>query len=260
MSKKRPERPEPKRRESICALNKAAADHGIVNYVLTSLPHATLKRILPDLESVNIVEGQVIDQVDRSIEYLYFVNRGLISLVKTMQDGRAVEVGAVGIEGITDPSALFGIEQAIVGSMVQIPGAAMRIRRDILRREMEKDNVLFDMMHKCIRFATSQLMQTAACNRLHTLEERCCRWLLIAHDSAQAKSFPLTHEFLAMMLGVQRSGVSIAARYLQKAGLIQYTRGHVTITDQSGLTDEACECYGAMRAELHALFGTPKQR
>lgn len=258
MLTKRPLRPERKRRESITALNEAAADHGIFNHVLTSLPHATLKRILPDLESVNIVEGQVIDQVDRPIEYIYFVNRGLISLVKTMQDGRAVEVGAVGIDGITDPSALFGIDQAIVGSIVQIPGAAMRIRRDILKREMEKDNVLLDMMHKCIRFATSQLTQTAACNRLHTLEERCCRWLLIAHDSAQAKSFPMTHETLAMMLGVQRSGVSIAARYLQKAGLIEYTRGHVTITDHSGLTDEACECYAAMRAELHVLFGTPK--
>ena len=259
MLQKRRDSSGPKTRDSNCALNKIAEDHGIANHILSSLPHATLKRILPDLELIHTVPGQIIDQVDGPIEYLYFINRGLVSLVKTMQDGRTVEVGAVGIEGITDPSALFGIDRAIVGSMV-IPGGAMRIRRDILRREMEKDNALLDTMHKCVRFATSQLVQTAACNRLHTLEERCCRWLLIAHDSAQAKSFPLTHEFLAMMLGVQRAGVSIAACYLQKAGLIQYIRGRVTITDQSGLKDEACECYGAMRAELHALFGTPKQR
>jgi CRP-like cAMP-binding protein len=246
-------------RDSTCALNKIAEDHGIANRILSSLPHATLKRILPVLEPINTVSGQIIDQADRPIEYLYFVNRGLVSLVKTMQDGRTVEVGAVGIEGITDPNALFGIDKAIVGSIVQIPGTAMRIRRDILEHEMEKDVALLDMMHKCARFAISQLMQTAACNRLHTLEERCCRWLLIAHDTAQAKSFPLTHEFLAMMLGVQRAGVSIAARLLQNAGLIQYARGRVTITDQSGLKDEACECYGAMRAELETLFGTPKQ-
>jgi len=250
--------PEP--RDSICASNKIGEDHGIGNHILNALPPATLDRILPDLELVITVQGQVIDQVDRPIEYLYFVNRGLVSFVKTMHDGRMVEVGAVGIEGVTDPNALFGVDTAIVGSVVQVPGSAMRIRRDILMREMERDAALLDMMHKCARFTISQLMQTAACNRLHTVEERCCRWLLIAHDCALAKSFPLTHEFLAMMLGVQRAGVSIAARLLQRAGLIQYTRGRVTITDQSGLKDAACECYGAMRAEVKRLFGTPKRR
>jgi len=232
----------------------------ITNRILRSLPRATLKRILPDLQSVNTLRGQVIDVVDRPIEYLYFVNRGLVSFVKTMQDGRTVEVGAVGIEGITDPNALFGIDKAIVGSLVQIPGTALRIRRDVLMREMATDDALREMMHKCARFAISQLVQTAACNRLHTLEERCCRWLLIAHDSALAKSFPITHEFLAMMLGVQRAGVSVAARLLQRAGLIQYTRGRVTITDQAGLEDVACECYGAKRAEFERLFGPRRRR
>ena len=101
---------------------------------------------------------------------------------------------------------------------------------------------------------------TAACNRLHSLEQRCCRWLLIAHDNAIAATFPLTHEFLAMMLGVQRSGVSIAARSLQKAGLIEYTRGRVTITDQPGLEEAACECYGVMRGEFDKLFAAPNHR
>ena len=260
MVQMRRDRPGPGPPDSTFASNKIGDHHGIANHILSSLPHATLKRILPDLELINTVSGQIIDQVDGPIEYLYFINRGLVSLVKTMQDGRTVEMGAVGIEGITDPTALFGIDQAIAASIVQIPGTAMRIRRDILRREMEKDDALLDVMHKCVRFATSQLMQTAACNRLHSLEERCCRWLLIAHDSALAKSFPLTHEFLAMMLGVQRAGVSIAARCLQKAGLIQYARGRVTIMDQSGLKDAACECYGSMRTELETLFGTRKQR
>jgi CRP-like cAMP-binding protein len=231
-----------------------------MNRILSSLPHTTLKRIQPELVPITTVRGQVIDQADRPITYLYFVNRGLVSFVKTMQDGRTVEVGAVGIEGITSPNALFGIDKAIVGSIVQIPGTALRIRRDILWREMERDDALLAMMHKCARFAIGELIQTAACNRLHTLEERCCRWLLIAHDNALAKSFPLTHEFLAMMLGVQRAGVSIAARLLQKAGLIQYTRGRVTIRDQSGLKNAACECWGAMRAERERIFGSPKRR
>ena len=239
---------------------RASGYRDISNRILRSLPRATLKRILPALEPVNTVRGQIIDQIDRPIEYLYFVNRGLVSFVKTMQDGRTVEVGAVGILGVTDPNALFGIDKAIVGSLVQIPGTALRIRRDVLIREMAQDDALRETMHKCARFAISQLVQTAACNRLHTLEERCCRWLLIAHDSALAKSFPITHEFLAMMLGVQRAGVSVAARYLQKAGLIQYTRGHVTVTNQAGLEDAACECYGAKRTEFEKLFRTPKRR
>jgi CRP-like cAMP-binding protein len=241
--------------------NQIGEDHGTVNRnrILSSLPHATLKRIQRDLEPMNMVRGQIIDQADQPIEFIYFVNCGLVSFVKTMKDGRMVEVGAVGIGGITAPNALFSIDKAIVGSIVQIPGTAMRIPREILKREMEKDAVLLDMMHKCARFSISELVQTAACNRLHTLEERCCRWLLIAHDNALAKSFPLTHEFLAMMLGVQRAGVSIAARFLQRAGLIQYTRGRVTITDQSGLKDAACECYGTIREELERLFPTPKR-
>lgn len=239
---------------------KGAGYRDITNRILGALPRATFKRILPDLQTVNTLRGQVIDVVDRPIEYLYFVNRGLVSFVKTMQDGRTVEVGAVGVDGITDPNALFGIDKAIVGSLVQIPGTALRIRRDVLMREMARDNALSEMMHKCARFAISQLVQTAACNRLHTLEERCCRWLLIAHESALAKSFPITHEFLAMMLGVQRAGVSVAARFLQKGGLIQYTRGRVTITDQAGLKEVACECYGAKQAEFERLFGLPKRR
>ncbi len=232
----------------------------ITNRLLRSLPPATLKRILRVLEPVNTVRWQIIDRVDGPIEYLYFVNRGLVSFVKTMQDGRTVEIGAVGIEGLTDPNALFSIDRAIVESIVQIPGTALRIKRNVLRHEMEKDKALREMMQKYARLAIGQLMQTAACNRLHSLEERCCRWLLMAHDSALSDTFPLTHEFLAMMLGVQRAGVSIAANFLQKAGLIQYARGRVTITNRSGLEDATCECYETVRAEMGKLFTNEKQQ
>jgi CRP-like cAMP-binding protein len=185
---------------------------------------------------------------------MYFVNRGLVSLVKTMQDGRTVEVSAIGPEGVSDPNALFGIERAVLESVVQISGSALRIRHDVLAREIDSDAVLRGVVHEYARFAVEQIVQTAACNRLHSLEERCCRWLLIAHDSALADTFPLTHHFLAVMLGVQRSGVTIAARFLKKAGLIQYTRGNVTVTDRPGLEEAACECYATIRAELDQIF------
>ena len=119
---------------------------------------------------------------------------------------------------------------------------------------MASDHDFRCTIKKYIRFAISEIAQTAACNRLHTLEERCCRWLLIAYDSAMSDNFPLTHEFLAMMLGAQRAGVSVAAGALQRAGYIRYSRGQVTITNRTGLERGACECYASVRAELNRLF------
>ncbi len=228
----------------------------ISNRILLSLPHASLKRLLRALELQTLAKGVVIDRLGRPIEYLHFVNRGLISMVKTMQDGRAVEIGVVGIEGISNPHALFGINQAVLETMVQVPGTAFRIRRDSLRQMTAGDSEIRDALEKYAHFSIVAFAQTAACNRLHHLEERCCRWLLIAHDSARADTFSLTHEFLAMMLGVQRAGVSITANVLQKAGLIRYKHGQVTITNRSGLEDAACECYGTMRLEFEKLFRT----
>jgi CRP-like cAMP-binding protein len=227
---------------------------GIVNRILLALPAATLGRIQPTLEPLGLPRGRVIGHINGLVEHMYFVNRGLVSIIKTMRDGRTVELGAVGIEGVTDPNALFGIDTAILETVVQLPGTAFRIKRDTLINEMSRDASLRAMMQRYTRFAYSQLAQSAACNRLHSLEERCCRWLLVAHDSALTDTVQVTHEFLAMMLGVQRAGVSIAANLLRKAGLIQYTRGTVTIADRVGLEEAACECYSSLRAELDELF------
>jgi CRP-like cAMP-binding protein len=236
---------------------KVSADAAIANRLLLSLPLPTLERIQPALEFVKTGRGDVIDHADRPIEYLYFVNRGLISLVVTMKDGRTVEIGVVGIEGVTNAHALFGFTRA---PMVQVPGSAFRIKRTVLKNMMADDDGLRETLEKYANFALVAFAQTAACNRLHHLEERCCRWLLIAHDNARSDTYPLTQEFLAMMLGVQRSGVSIAASFLQKAGLIHYRHGQVTIRDRDGLEDAACECYGRMRIEFDKLFRAPQKR
>ena len=222
----------------------------IANRILLSLPEASLKRLRPALEFRSLAKGEAIDRLDQSIEYMHFVNRGLISFVKIMQDGRS---------GISSPYALFGIDKAVLETMVQIPGTTFRIKRDQLIEIMAQDDALQEAFDKYARFYIAAIAQTAACNRLHYLEERCCRWLLIAHDSARSDTFLLTHEFLAMMLGVQRAGVSIAAAGLQKAGLIQYRHGQVTITNRSGLEDAACECYRVMGTEFDKLFRTWKK-
>jgi CRP-like cAMP-binding protein len=230
----------------------------IANRILLSLPQTTLERLQPALELRAMAKRDPIDRFDQPIEYLYFVNRGLISFVKTMEDGRTVEIGVVGIEGISSSHALFGINKAVLEALVQVPGTAFRISRDNLKHLISEDIALREALEKYAHFSVAAFAQTAACNRLHHLDERCCRWLLITHDSARSDTFSLTHEFLAMMLGVQRAGVSIAANALQRAGLIQYRHGQVTIVDRSGLEDAACECYRAMGTEFDKLFPTPK--
>ena len=232
----------------------------IHNRLLRALPAATLERLKPALSRLSLSRAQPIDRENQPIEHLYFVDRGLISLVKTMSDGRSIEVGTVGIEGLTAPNSLFGLSGALLDSLVQVPGEALRVQRELLKREMEDDEPLRRLIQNYARFSYGQLAQTAACNRLHSLEARCCRWLLIAHDSALSDTFPLTHEFLAMMLGVQRSGVSIAARILKHEKLIDYTRGRVVVLDRDGLERAACECYAYQQRELNALFSAKPHR
>ena len=232
----------------------------INNRILLALPEASLARLSPHLERVALKRHKIIHDALARVEFAYFVNQGLISLVKAMQDGRTVEIGAVGVEGVTDPGALFGMNKAALDTLVQVPGSAWRIKLGVLRQQIENDARLREILQGYDRFSIRQLAQTAACNRLHTLAERCARWLLIAHDSALSDSFPLTHEFLSMMLGARRSGVSIAAHTLKAAGLIDYSRGVVTVIDRPGLEETACECYGTIQAELDELLPAHAQR
>ena len=223
---------------------------GINNRVLLAMPSATLDRILSVSEPVSLVREQRIESADQPIEHIHFVNRGLVCTVKTMEDGRAVEIAAIGIEGVTNLLPFVGIDRTILDVVVQIPGTALRVRRDAIRRELESDRALRQVMQNYLRFGLGELARHIACNRLHRIEQRCCRWLLIAHDAALSDEFPVTHEFLALMLGYQRAGVSIAMGSLAKAGLIEHKRGTVTITNRAGLEAAACECYREMQDEL----------
>lgn len=226
----------------------------IANCILRALPPATLDQIFTHLKPAEFRRGHVICRPHEAVKHVYFVNRGMLSVVKIMRDGRSVEVSTRGIEGVSSPETLFGIDTAILGCVVQIPASVFSIRLRTLRSAMEKSHAMNALLQGYLHVAEQQLAQTAACNRLHTLEERCCRWLLGAHDSARSDTFPLTHELLAMMLGVHRQGVSITAGILQKAGLIHYARGRMTITDRTGLEASACECYDFIRDQFDRLF------
>jgi CRP-like cAMP-binding protein len=243
-----------KPRASGTPTSMARSNDGIVNRLLLALPPESLNRIRGVLEPVSLVGGQVIAHVEQPLRHIYFVNRGIVSLVKNMADGRSVEIGVIGIEGMTSAITLVGFDRIVLEAVVQISGSAFRMSREAAIQVMENDKAFHRVVQNHARFTLGQIAQTAACNRLHHLEERCCRWLLIAHDSALSDTFPLTHEFLAMMLGVHRAGVSVYLSLLKKAGLVEYSRGHITVTNRTGLEDAACECYAAMRGELSTLF------
>lgn len=229
-------------------------DEDIENRILLSLSPDSLQRLKPYLRRVDLVQREILHDAETAADQLYFVNRGLVSLVKTMDDGRTVEVGSVGAEGVVGVFSLYGIQPPIWDSVVQLPGEAYRISLNRLQSEFRRSDPFRRLMQRYVHAAICELAQTAACNRLHSLEERCCRWLLLAQDRTHADTFAITHEFLALVLGVQRAGLSITAGILQKAGFIRYSRGRITVLDRVGLEATTCECYLSVRSQLKRIF------
>jgi CRP-like cAMP-binding protein len=233
---------------------------GINNRLLLALPPAALDRIMRNSEPVSLVRGQQIEAAGQPIRHIHFVNRGLVCATKSMEDGRIVEIAAIGVEGTTEFVALVGVDKALVDMVVRIPGTALRIERHAFIQEMETNGPLRRLMQDYVRFGLSEVTRHIACNRLHRLDQRCCRWLLIAHDNALSNDFPLTHEDLAMMLGYQRAGVSLAMASLVKAGIIRHKRGKVSVTNRPGLEAGACECYREMQNELDEFLPHPRNK
>jgi CRP-like cAMP-binding protein len=226
------------------------------NRFLRALPSHLFERLAEKFEAVPLEHGAVLTHAGALAHHHYFPDRGLISLVKIMEDGRMAEVGFVGIEGFVGASALLGLERASFETVVQLDGRGRRIKSAILRAEMDRSPVLKELLLRYLHYAINQLGQTAACNRLHSLRQRCCRWLLTANDNAGEPTFTLTHEFLALMMGVSRPSLSLTVAALQDRGIIRYQRASLTIRDRSALESGSCECYGALLNALERVFKT----
>jgi CRP-like cAMP-binding protein len=188
------------------------------------------------------------------MEFAYFPNRGLISLVVVMKDGRTAEAGIVGNEGFTGASAAVGLNWSTLQAVVQITGEGFRVGFGALQDTLESASHLRLMLSRYAVIHGMQVAQTAACNRLHNVEQRLARWLLMAQDGVESGSLPITHDFLATMLGTDRPTVSLAAGVLQRKKIIEYTRGAVKIVNRKKLEDSACECYGVIR-QYDGKFG-----
>jgi len=226
------------------------------NRVLQLLDPAGFDRLRPHLEPLVLEYRQSLYEVNGEITFVYFPIEGVASLVNTMEDGSATEVGTIGNEGIVGLPVILGDHHAPTSAYVQVPGSGLRLSADVLRKELELNGRTRTVMQHYAHAFFNQVAQSAACAHFHSIEQRCCRWLLMTHDRMQSDQFLLTQEFLAMMLGVQRTGVTAAAGALQRAGLIRYKYGNVTIIDRRALMRRSCECYGVSKKEFDRLLGS----
>jgi CRP-like cAMP-binding protein len=203
---------------------------------------------------------QTLIEQDKPIKYVYFIESGVMSMVTDLLEGETIETGTVGNEGLVGLSAVLGVVHPPGRVFAQIPGRGLRVSAEIVTAEGDESTAWFRVLLRYANFVTATNAQTAACNRMHAVEARASRWLLMTHDRVEGDDFPLTQEFLALMLGVARPTVNIVGATLQKAGFIRYTRGRITVVDRAGLESASCECYGRIREELEKMLNPDHMR
>lgn len=223
-------------------------DSALQNHILAALPKDDYQRLLPHLEAVELTTGKVLYEIDQVIEHLYFPSNSMISLVTQMADGKIVEVGLVGNDGMSGLSSLMGKKTSYERAIVQIPNGAVRTGVAVIRTEFKKGGALQKILLSYANQLMRQVSQTAACNASHTAEERLSRWLLMCQDRVNSTRLNLTQEFLGEMLGTRRGTVNVAAITLQSANLIRYQRGIITVVDRAGLEEFSCECYQMLKS------------
>jgi CRP-like cAMP-binding protein len=225
------------------------------NRLLKAVPAETYERLRPHLEPIQLATGQVLWEPDAPIRSVYFPRTCVTSLIVLLAEESPVESATVGREGMLGVPVALGAESTSARALAQVPGEAARIPAAAFREAMAQDDALTGLMLRYAQALLEQTSQSVACNRRHAMEERCARWLLMTHDRVGADQFPLTHDFLAFMLGVRRASVTVAAGMLQQAGLIRYSRGKVTILDRARLEEASCECYRVVKAHAERLLG-----
>ncbi|HST21694.1 MAG TPA: Crp/Fnr family transcriptional regulator [Blastocatellia bacterium] len=226
----------------------------IENRILRALPAKEYKRLVAHLEQVPLPFAEVLYEPGDTIEYVYFPNVGVVSLLSTVEDRSTLEVGVIGNEGMVGLSVLLGVKTSPNRALVQGEGSAMRMKAATLRKAMNGDGSLQKLLYLSTHALMTQISQSAACNRFHIVEARLARWLLMTHDRTGTDEFRLTQQFLSDMLGVRRVGVTNAATALQKNKLITYSRGQITVLNRAGLEAAACKCYSIIKAEYDSFL------
>ena len=226
-----------------------------MNHLLGALPADEFARLQPDLKAVSLELGEVIYESGEQLENIYFPTTAIISLLYIMENGSTAEIGMAGNDGLVGIALFMGGTTTPNRAVVQSAGNAFRLSSKALQFEFGAGGVFQKILLRYTQSLMTQISQTAVCNRLHSVEQQLCRWLLINHDLLQTNQLVMTHDLIANMLGVRREGVSVAASRLQKAGLIKYVRGTITMLDRDKLEAAACECYRVVKDEYDRLLG-----
>ncbi|MGA8429986.1 MAG: Crp/Fnr family transcriptional regulator [Candidatus Sulfotelmatobacter sp.] len=224
--------------------------NNIHNEILLNLPQKEREALFPKLEFVRLQVNQVLHEPGDTLKSAYFCDSGLISILSVFPDGKCVEVGLIGKEGLVGLPLIAGFRTAATRAIVQIEATAFRVDGATLMAILRDHLILDRRLQQVAQIMAMELTQVAACNRLHEVDERLARWLLMSADRIGSNALPLTHELLAQMLGTRRASVTVSAGILQRAGLIAHTRGDVRIVDRPGLEKAACECYGIMQQQI----------
>ena len=225
------------------------------NRLLAALPSDVYERLAPHLEDSSLLLGQVIYESGERLDHIYFPTTSIVSLLYMMEDGTSAEIGVVGNDGVVGIAWFMGGETTPNRAVVQSEGHSFTMIPGVLMQEFRRGGPLQLLLLRYTQALITQMSQTAVCNRLHSVDQQLCRWLLLSHDRLDSNDLTMTQELIANMLGVRREGVTVAAGHLQSAGLINYQRGKITILDRAGLEARSCECYQVVRDEFMRLLG-----
>lgn len=226
-----------------------------VNRLIQALPGADRTRFLARCEPVDMTFGEILCEAGDPFTHVYFPLTGFVSLVATVSHHEPLEMGLIGNEGMLGATLTLGVDAVPLRGIVQGTGTALRVPAGRFVLAMKESATLRRVLQRYLYVLMAQLSQSAACTRFHEVDARLARWLLMTHDRAHADHFHLTHKFLAAMLGVRRSGVTIAAGLLQQRGVLRYTRGEIVVLDRAGLEASACECYAAVVGDYARILG-----
>jgi CRP-like cAMP-binding protein len=224
------------------------------NHLLAMLPNAEYMRWQPSLELVAMPLGHVLYESGKTLSHVYFPLNAIVSLLYVMEDGASAEIAVVGNEGLVGVSLFMGGESTPSRAVVQSAGEGVRLPAQCMKEEFSRGGVVLHLLLRYTQALITQMSQTAVCNRHHSLDQQLCRWLLLSLDRLDGLELTMTQELISNMLGVRREGVTEAALKLQHAGLIRYSRGHITVLDRKGLEKRSCECYGVVKKEYDRLL------
>lgn len=225
------------------------------NRLLAALPTNDYERLLPQLSNVSFALGEVVYEFSGQLDYVYFPTTAIISLLYTMENGSSAEMGLTGNDGVVGIALFMGGGTMPNRAVVQSAGAAFKLKAKVLQDEFAKGGKFQYLLLRYTQALITQISQTAVCNRLHSVEQQLCRWLLLSHDRLNTNELIMTQELIAGMLGVRREGVTVAAGRLQDAGAISYVRGHIKILDRQRMEETVCECYRVVKDEFDRLLG-----